>query len=46
MMDVHSSGKGAAGSYIYDIAMTKKIQSEQLAVQQGFPLRLSLEELL
>jgi len=46
MMDVHGGGKGAAGTYTYDIAMTKKIQTEQLAVAQGFPLRLTLEELL
>ena len=46
MMDVHNSGKAAAGAYTYDVAITKKIQSEQLASQQGFPLRLTLEEII
>ena len=45
MMDVHSSGKGAAGAYTYDIAVTKKARAEQLASQQGFPLKLTLDEI-
>jgi len=44
MMDVHKSGTGTAGTYTYDIARSKKIQTELLAVQHGFPLWLTLEE--
>ena len=45
MMDIHQKGQGVAGVYTYDIAVTKKAQSEQLAIQQGFPLRLTLDEI-
>lgn len=44
MLEVHQNGKGVAGEYIYDIAVTKKMQTEQLAAQRGFPLKISLEE--
>ncbi len=43
MMQVHNNGSGIAGVYIYDIAITKKLVSEQLAREKGFPLRLSIE---
>lgn len=44
MMDVHEKGKGVVGIYIYDIAVTKKIQVEQLAREREFPLKASVEE--
>ncbi len=44
MMLVHNSGKGIAGVYVYDIAMTKKMQTERIAREKGFPLKLTLEE--
>ncbi len=44
MMEVHNNGKGVAGTYTYDIAITKKIQAEQMSHEKGFPLKLSLDE--
>ena len=43
MMQVHQTGKGVAGIYTYDIAVTKKTQADKLAAEKGFPLRLGLE---
>ena len=45
MLSIHNNGSGTAGAYVYDIAMTKKIQTEQLAGQKGFPLRITLDEM-
>jgi ATP-dependent Clp protease adaptor protein ClpS len=44
MMDIHERGKGVAGIYTYDIALTKKSQTDQLSAEKGFPLRLSVQE--
>ena len=43
MMQVHKQGKGIAGIYTYDIAVTKKIHADQMAAEKGFPLRLTVE---
>lgn len=43
MMLVHKSGKGIAGTYSYDIAMTKKIEATGLAREEGFPLEFTVE---
>jgi ATP-dependent Clp protease adaptor protein ClpS len=43
MMQVHETGKGVAGIYTYDIAVTKKMQADRMATEKGFPLRLSVE---
>ena len=43
MIQVHEKGKGVAGIYTYDIAVTKKIQADQLIAEKGFPLRLEVE---
>ena len=43
MMQVHQMGKGVAGIYTYDIAVTKKMQADRMATEKGFPLRLSVE---
>ena len=43
MMQVHNNGKGVAGAYTYDIALTKKMQAERMASERNFPLRLSVE---
>ena len=43
MMQVHQIGKGVAGIYTYDIAVTKKMQADRMAAEKGFPLRLSVE---
>jgi len=43
MMQVHEAGKGVAGIYTYDIAVTKKMQADRLAAEKGFPLKLTVE---
>ena len=43
MMQIHQVGKGIAGIYTYDIAVTKKRQADQMAAEKGFPLRLTVE---
>lgn len=44
MMQVHRQGKGLAGVYSYDIACTKANIAEEMARQEGFPLKLTVEE--
>ena len=44
MYDVHEKGQGQAGIYTYDIAETKKAQASKLAAADGFPLKLTLQE--
>ncbi len=46
MLEIHNSGKSIAGTYPYDIAVTKKTQTDQLAGEKGFPLRLTVTEVL
>lgn len=44
MIDVHKKGKGIAGIYSYDIAVTKSSMAMALAKEDGFPFKLSVEE--
>ena len=44
MMDVHKAGRGVAGIYSYDIAMTKTGTAMSWAKEEGFPFKLSVEE--
>ncbi len=44
MLDVHEKGKGIVGLYTYDIAYTKKLQTEELAKHRDFPLKVVIEE--
>ena len=44
MLHVHRRGRGAAGVYTWDIALTKVNQVHDLARQNEFPLRCVLEE--
>ncbi len=44
MMDVHKVGHGIAGIYSYDIAMTKAGTAMSWAKEEGFPFKLSVEE--
>ena len=44
MLDVHKAGKGVAGIYSYDIAMTKANTAMNWAKEEGFPFKLSVEE--
>ncbi len=44
MLDVHKKGRGTVGVYSYDIAVTKINQVHQLAKQNGFPLKCTMEK--
>lgn len=43
MLHVHYNGIGVAGVYTFDVAETKIRLVEQLAQENDFPLRLSME---
>lgn len=43
MLDVHLKGKGTVGSYSYDLAISKQRYAQNLARQEGFPLRITVE---
>ena len=44
MMTVHESGRASVGAYTYDIAVTKVHAASELARQEGFPFRMTVEE--
>ena len=44
MLDVHEKGKGLAGIYSHDIAITKVSTSMAMAKEKGFPFKLTVEE--
>lgn len=44
MLEVHENGKGIAGVYTYDIAVTKKSQVDILSIENNFPLKIVVEE--
>ena len=44
MLNVHRRGRGPAGIYTWDIAMTKANQVHDIARQHEFPLRCVVEE--
>ena len=44
MLDVHEKGKGIAGIYSYDIAITKVSTAMAMSKEQGFPFKLTVEE--
>lgn len=44
MLDVHKKGRGIAGIYSYDIAMTKVTIAMSMAESEGFPFKLTIEE--
>ena len=44
MLDVHEKGKGIAGIYSHDIAITKVSTAMAMAKEQGFPFKLTVEE--
>ena len=43
MLQVHHSDKAVVGIYSYDIAMSKTRKATNMAREQGFPLRLTVE---
>ena len=44
MMEVRKRGKGIAGVYTYDIAVTKTNKAISMAREEGFPFKLTVEE--
>ena len=44
MMKIHTEGSAVAGTYTYDIAHSKTATATRLARQNGFPLKLTVEE--
>ena len=44
MMEVHKNGKGVAGIYPYDIAISKATKAMTIAKEEGFPFKLTVEE--
>lgn len=44
MLEVHNKGRGVAGVYPFDIAVTKINEVHKMAREREFPLRCSLEE--
>lgn len=44
MENIHKNGKGIAGTYSKDIAMTKKGAVSVWAKEMGYPLRCEVEE--
>lgn len=44
MLDVHKKGRGVAGIYPYDIAITKVSLAMSMAENEGFPFKLTVEE--
>ncbi len=43
MLQVHHSDKAVVGIYSYDIAVSKANKATQMAREQGYPLRLTVE---
>ena len=44
MLKVHHEGKAVAGTYTYDIAVTKATDATNVARDNGFPLRISVNK--
>ncbi|MBU3131704.1 ATP-dependent Clp protease adaptor ClpS [Clostridium gasigenes] len=44
MIDVHKKGKGIAGIYPYDIAVSKLSTAMRISESEEFPLKLAIEE--
>ncbi len=44
MLKIHNEGAAVVGTYYKDIAMSKAFYVKSLAKQNGFPLKLTIEE--
>ncbi|MBQ3367328.1 ATP-dependent Clp protease adaptor ClpS [bacterium] len=44
MLAVHKQGRGVAGVYVYDIAVSKISQVDEAAKKKGFPLKCIVEK--
>ncbi len=43
MLSIHKLGRGVAGVYSLDIALTKKAQADAVCEEFGHPLRIEIE---
>lgn len=43
MMKVHNDGQGIAGTYIEDVALTKSEITNNIAKENGFPLKTKVQ---
>jgi ATP-dependent Clp protease adaptor protein ClpS len=43
-LQIHETGSGIAGTYTFEIAEIKAVETTNLARAQGFPLQIKLEE--
>jgi ATP-dependent Clp protease adaptor protein ClpS len=43
-MQIHKEGSGVVGVYSHEIAEQKKVESTTLCRENGFPLRIKIEE--
>ena len=43
MLQVHCVGSAVVGVYVYDIARTKIARVDLMAMEEGFPLKLTME---
>jgi ATP-dependent Clp protease adaptor protein ClpS len=46
MLDVHEKGESIVGVYSYDIAATKTMQAQRMADAAGFPLKITMGEMM
>jgi len=46
MLAVHETGESLAGVYSYDIAATKTMQAQRMADAAGFPLKITMGEMM
>ena len=46
MIDVHEKGHGIAGVYTYDVAVSKKARADAMSHEKGFPLAITIEEIV
>lgn len=44
MLDVHNKGRGVVGVYCYDIAVSKITRVHDLAKENGYPLKCTMEK--
>ena len=44
MMAVHKAGSALVGEYSYDIAISKRNRAQEMAREEGFPLRVEIKE--
>ncbi len=44
MLSVHKNGSGVCGVYTFEVAETKVAQVHQMAKQEGYPLKCTMEE--